>query len=149
MNLLRVDVKDSTLEKWVFSVLQDSGFKPTRVDDVIKLEGVGVGSGDSSVDLALNLVELEGLRVIEITSVLRSETMNFDRAVLVSTRGNMACLTAKFTPVELSDRSGHIVQASMILYADYLNEKELRAMIYLFIKEVDVIDNELVQLAER
>lgn len=146
MNLHRVDVKDSTLEKWVFSVLKDSGFKPSMIDDVITLEGVGVGSGDSSVDLSLNLVELEGLRVIEITSTLRTKSMTFERAILVSARGNLACLTAKFTPVELPDRSGHIVQASMVLYADYLNEKELRAMIYLFVKEVDVIDNELISL---
>ena len=149
MNLRRVDVKDSTMEKWVFSVLQDSGFKPKQVDDLIKLEGVGVGSDDSSVDLSLNLVELEGLRVIEVTSFLKTKAMMFERAVLVSTRGNAACLTAKFTPVEVLDRSGHLVQASMILFADYLNEKELRGMIYLFLKEVDEIDNELVELADR
>lgn len=149
MNLRRVDVQDSTMEKWVFSVLLDAGFKPILDGDVIKLEGVGVGSGDSSVDLTLNIVELEGLRVIEIASLLKTKAMTFDRAVLVSARGNIACLTAKFTPIEVLAETGHRVQASMVLYADYINEKELRSMIYLFIKEVDVIDNELVHLAER
>ena len=147
MNLHRVDVQDSTLEKWVFSVLDDAGFKPTLIEDVIKLEGVGVGSGDSSVDLTLNLVELEGLRVIEIISPLKTKIMSFERATLIATRGNLSCLTAKFTPVEVLEESGHQVHASMILYADHINEKELRAMIYLFIKEVDNIDNELVNLA--
>ena len=147
MNLRRLDIQDSSLEKWVFSVLQDAGFKPTQVNDVIKLEGVGVGSGDSSVDLTLNLVELEGLRIIEITSVLKTKVLLFDRAALIATRGNLACLTAKFTPIEVLQESGYQVQASMNLFADYLNEKELRGMIYLFIKEVDVIDNELVELA--
>lgn len=148
MNLHRVDVQDSTLEKWVFSVLHDAGFKPTQSEDVIKLEGVGVGSGDSSVDLSLNLVELEGLRVIEIISLLKTKNMSFERATLIATRGNLSCLTAKFTPIENLEKGGHLVQASMILYADYINEKELRAMIYLFIKEVDNIDNELVDLGK-
>jgi hypothetical protein len=40
------------------------------------------------------------------------------------------------------------VRAGLVLYADHLSKEELKAMLYLFIKEVDAIDNVLEEMLQ-
>jgi hypothetical protein len=146
MAIARNDISDPVFESEIYQYLQDFGFSPERKGDILHLTGVGVGSGDDSVDLSLNLVEMDGHRILEISSFLKGPGVSFDKAVIISAQGNLSCLTAKFTPVEQLPQGKHLVRAGIVLYADHLSGEELKSMLYLFIKEVDAIDNVLVDM---
>lgn len=146
MAIQRNDITDPAFEAEIFNHLVEFGFSPSRMGDVIHLSGVGVGSGDSSTDISINLVEMDGHRIIEITSYLKAPGVSFDKAVLISAQGNLSCLIAKFVPVEQIEKGSHLVRAGFALYADHLSGPELKSILYLFIKEVDAIDNNLVDM---
>jgi hypothetical protein len=146
MAIDRNDISDPAFELEIFQYLQDFGFTPQRRGDLVHLSGVGVGSGDDSVEIALNLVEMDGHRILEISSVLRAPGVSFEKAMTVSAQGNLSCMTAKFTPVENVEQGTHRVRAGQVLYADNLSGVELKAMLYLFIKEVDAVDNVLIDM---
>jgi hypothetical protein len=142
----RNDITDPAFEAEIFNYLVEFGFAPKRTGDVIQLSGVGVGSGDNSINISMNLVEMDGHRILEITSCLTAPGVSFEKATLVSAQGNLSCVIAKFVPVEQVERGIHLVRAGFALYADHLSGKELKSILYLFIKEVDAIDNYLVDL---
>ena len=146
MAIDRNDISDPAFELEIFQYLKDFGFTPQRRGDLVHLSGVGVGSGDDSVEIALNLVEMDGHRILEISSVLRAPGVSFEKAMTVSAQGNLSCMTAKFTPVENVEQGTHSVRAGQVLYADNLSGVELKAMLYLFIKEVDAVDNVLIDM---
>ena len=146
MAIQRNDITDPAFEAEVFNYLVEFGFSPDRTGDVIHLSGVGVGSGDSSTDISINLVEMDGHRILEITSFLKAPGVSFDKSVLISAQGNLSCLIAKFVPVEQVEKGSHLVRAGFALYADHLSGLELKSILYLFIKEVDAIDNYLVDM---
>jgi hypothetical protein len=142
----RNDISDPAFEAEIFNLLVDFGFSPERKGDVIHLSGVGVGSGDSSANISMNLVEMDGHRILEISSYLTAPCVSFDKATLISAQGNLSCLIAKFVPVEQIEKGTHLVRAGFVLYADHLSGQELKSILYLFIKEVDAIDNYLVDM---
>jgi len=146
MAIDRNDISDPAFELEIFQYLQNFGFTPERRGDLVHLSGVGVGSGDNSVDIALNLVEMDGHRILEVSSILRAPGVSFEKAMTISAQGNLSCVTAKFTPVENLVKGTHSVRAGQVLYADHLSGVELKAMLYLFIKEVDAVDNVLVDM---
>ena len=146
MAIERNDITDPAFEAEIFNFLVEFGFSPERNGDVIHLSGVGVGSGDNSVNININLVEMDGHRILEITSLLKAPGVSFEKATLISAQGNLSCLTAKFVPVEQIEKGTHLVRAGFVLYADHLSGKELKSILYLFIKEVDAIDNYLVDI---
>lgn len=146
MPIERVDIADDAFESQILVMLENSGFAPHRENDVIHLNGVGIGRGNASVDIQIDLVLMDGHRILEITAPLRMPSVNFDLASLMSTQGNIRCVIAKFKPVELLQTSSHTVHAIMTLYADHLSENELSRMLYLFIKEIDRVDDELVSM---
>jgi hypothetical protein len=148
MALERNDISDPAFETEIFNQLQEFGYSPERRGDIIELSGVDVGSGESSVNLALNLVEMDGHRILEFSTELKSPGVSFDQAVIVSAQGNLSCLTTKFTPIEHLDLGRHGVRAGLVLYADHLSKEELKAMLYLYIKEVDAIDNALEEMLQ-
>ena len=146
MPIERIDVADEAFESELLVMLEKSGFAPRRDKDVIHLNAVGIGHGNSSVDIEIDLVSMDGHRILEITAPLRMPSVNFDLASLMSTQGNIRCVIAKFKPVELLETNSHTVHAIMTLYADHLSENELSRMLYLFIKEIDRIDDELIEM---
>lgn len=146
MPIERIDITDHSFESEILVMLEHSGFAPRQVDDVIHLEGVGIGHGDSSVDIQIDLVSMDGHRILEIVAPLRMPLVDFELATLMCTQGNMSCLIAKFKPVEILESQTHIVHALFALYADHLSQDELTSMLYLFIKEVDGIDDELIAM---
>lgn len=129
------------------NMLKSRGFAPSKQQDRLHLKGLGVGEGDSSVDLSINLVELDGHRILEFTCIVPTPELTFDEAVLIAAHGNQSCLTVKFAPFENLDSSSHQVKASLVIFADGINENELSGMLYIFVKEVDAIDNELVRMS--
>jgi len=142
----RNDITDPVFEAEIFNFLIEFGFAPKRTGDVIHLSGVGVGSGDNSADININLVEMDGHRILEITSYLKAPGVSFEKATIIAAQGNLSCLIAKFVPVEQIENGTHLVRAGFVLYADHLSGQELKSILYLFIKEVDAIDNYLVDL---
>jgi hypothetical protein len=149
MPIERRDISDAQFEETLFQILVEHGFSPTRSGDLINLKGVGVDEGDHSVDLAINLVEMDAHRVLEFSCILATLPLSFDEAVLISAHGNQTCLTVKFAPVENLDQQLHQVKASMVVFADDLAKNELASMLYLFIKEVDAVDNQLIQMSSK
>jgi len=147
MPLLRHDISDPSLEESIMNMLKSRGFAPSKQQDRLHLKGLGVGEGDSSVDLNINLVELDGHRILEFTCMVPTPPLTFDEAVLIAAHGNQSCLTVKFVPFENLDSASHQVKASLVIFADGINENELSGMIYIFVKEVDAIDNELVRMS--
>lgn len=146
MAIERSDISDPAFEAEIYDHLVSFGFSPKKKGDVIQLSGVGVGSGDSSPDIVMNLVEMDGHRILEITSFLKAPGVSFEKATLIAAQGNLSCLTAKFVPIEQIEEGVHLVRAGMILYADFLSGPELKCMLYLFVKEVDAIDNILIDM---
>jgi hypothetical protein len=142
----RNDITDRAFEAEIFNHLVEFGFSPERNGDVIHLSGAGVGSGDSSANININLVEMDGHRILEITSFLKAPGVSFEKATIIAAQGNLSCLIAKFVPVEQIEKGTHLVRAGFVLYADHLSGQELKSILYLFIKEVDAIDNYLVDL---
>jgi hypothetical protein len=146
MPIERVDIVDEAFESQILVMLESSGFAPRREKNVIHLNAVGIGHGNSSVDIEIDLVSMDGHRILEITAPLRMPTVNFELASLMCTQGNIRCLIAKFKPIEFLDENTHTVHAIMTLYADHLSENELSRMLYLFIKELDKVDDELIEM---
>lgn len=146
MAIERNDITDPAFEAEIFNHLVEFGFSPERNGDVIHLSGVGVGSGDSSANININLVEMDGHRILEINSFLKAPGVSFEKATIIAAQGNLSCLIAKFVPVEQIEKGTHLVRAGFVLYADHLSGQELKSILYLFIKEVDAIDNYLVDL---
>ncbi len=146
MAIARNDVSDPVFEAKIFDYLVEFGFSPERKGDLIHLPGVGVGSGDSSTNIKINLVEMDGHRILEITCHLTAPGVSFEKATVAAAQGNLSCLIAKFVPVENIERGTHLVRAGFVLYADHLSGKELKSILYLFIKEVDAIDNYLIDM---
>lgn len=146
MAIERNDITDPAFEVEIFNFLVEFGFSPERNGDVIHLSGVGVGSGDNSANININLVEMDGHRILEITSQLKASGVSFEKATLIAAQGNLSCLIAKFVPVEQIEKGTHLVRAGFVLYADHLSGQELKSILYLFIKEVDAIDNYLIDM---
>ena len=128
----------------------EAGFDPYTRGDVIVVSGVGHQRGDRSVDLDIDLLEMDSLRILQFRSLLRTEPSDFDTASLACTRGNSASTIPKFDAIELfpdatnPHRFG--IQASFHLFADYRSRKEIRVMLMLYLKEHDDIDNELAEI---
>ena len=146
MAIERNDITDPAFEVEIFNFLVEFGFSPERNGDVIHLSGVGVGSGDNSANININLVEMDGHRILEITSLLKAPGVSFEKATLIAAQGNLSCLIVKFVPVEQIEKGTHLVRAGFVLYADHLAGQELKSILYLFIKEVDAIDNYLIDM---
>ena len=146
MAIERNDITDPAFEVEIFNFLVEFGFSPERHGDVIHLSGVEVGSGDNSANININLVEMDGHRILEITSLLKAPGVSFEKATLIAAQGNLSCLIAKFVPVEQVEKGTHLVRAGFVLYADHLSGQELKSILYLFVKEVDAIDNYLIDM---
>jgi hypothetical protein len=145
MPIERADIKDPTLEAFVLQILTDEGFSPRKSGDLILLEGAGVSTGDSSVSLHFNVVELDGHKIIELKSLIPTEDMDFEKAVLIAAFANQNSTTVKFRPKENLKRKTHQIEASIVIYADNLEHKEISSMLYIFLKEVDELDNKLIE----
>lgn len=139
-----------TLE-FVARALTHAGYAPTRHGHGLTLPNAGVGLHDNSIDLDVTVILIEGVRVVRLSSLLRSAPGTFDAACLASARGNGACMVAKFDVHELDNPPPGVtarfrVRASLSLFADHLSAEEFTKMTWLFLKETDAIDNELGDL---
>ena len=130
MTLAVTKIQDQAILKKVFEFLSESGFQPLISDQMLHLEGVGFA--DRSVDL-------------EFSADVSDSDSTFERVSLAVVRGNAKSHIARFLPVETDADHDHRfrVMATCHVYADYFSKEEISSMTYLFVKEVDEIDNEL------
>jgi hypothetical protein len=145
-----LNLQDPVFEQWVCDSLNRAGFNASLSGHLIHLEGVGVGSGDSSVDLQLDLLAMNEHRVLELSAVV-GQTLNFSDAALAVLQGNNDTHVVKFKSREVlkGENSEHEVVALTYLFADHLSENELSTMTWLFVREVDRVDNELREIMRR
>ena len=147
------NITDPAVEAEIFDTLTEAGFDPSLRGDVIVLSGVGHQGGDRSVDLEIDLLEMDSLRVLQFRSLLRTQPSHFDTASLACTRGNSASTIPKFDAIERTADAANPhrfgIQASFHLFADYRSREELRVMLILYLKEIDDIDNELAEITHR
>ena len=142
--------RDPVLDaEWV-AALVDGGFGPSIDGDIVHLSGVGVAHGDRSVDVAIQALDLDEHRVLEIRAPIRAQAATFEVAALAAVRGSGACHLAKFDveerPVDQGIPMTFGLVARFLLFAEHLSADELRVMLALFLKEVDEIDNELARI---
>jgi len=145
-----LSIEDPTLEKEVISTLLEAGFNPIVRGQVITLTGVGHHTGDQSVNMGIDLLEVDGFRILRFSSILTTPPANFEDACLACVRGDGASTIPKFDVQELvpDETSTHRfgIRASFHLFADHLSHEELRVMLILYLKEIDEIDNELAEM---
>ena len=143
MTLAVTKIQDQAILKKVFEFLSESGFQPLISDQMLHLEGVGFA--DRSVDLGIQILEIDGCRVLEFSADVSDSDSTFERVSLAVVRGNAKSHIARFLPVETDADHDHRfrVMATCHVYADYFSKEEISSMTYLFVKEVDEIDNEL------
>ena len=87
---------DPALDAEWLAALVDGGFDPSIHGEVVHLSGVGIAHGDRSVDIAIQVLDLDDDRVLEIRAPIRSEAAGFEVASLAAVRGSGACHLAKF-----------------------------------------------------
>ena len=131
--------------------LANAGFAVRRDGHALHVDGAGAGLDDHSIDLAIECADIDGVKVVRLSSILRSEPGSFEAASLAATRVNGAGTIPTFEVVELdgSVRDGLAlfrVRASFALYADHLSTDEFGRMTWLYLKEVDAVDNELAEI---
>ena len=151
MGVTVTPVLDPALITMVNRALTRAGFTVDHSDAVIRIQGAGVGEGDHSVDLTVDLIAIDEVSLVRLSSILRSQPTTFETASLAATRGNGACTIPKFDVVEIpetEEASCFVVRASLVLYADHVSEDEFARMTWLYLKEVDAIDNELIDLVK-
>lgn len=150
MGVTITPIDDANTRAFILESLQRAGYAPRVDGSVIHVEGAGVGLGDHSVDLKIDVVNIEDTRVVRLSSELPARA-TFEAAALAATRGNGACTVTKFDVTETSTdnlASRFTVRASLVLYADHLSEEEFTRMTWLYLRETDAIDNELVDVLE-
>jgi len=140
------EIIDEALLGKIVQFLTNSGFHPKLAGNSVVLKKVGFS--DQSVDLRIVISDIEGHRLISFISTVDKYKTSFERAVLAAAKGNSACSVAKFVIHELPLDHDHRFEltATTHLYADYLSEGELASMAFIFIKELDEIDNELKEI---
>lgn len=143
-------IEDIAIHGWLRSTLQNAGYGHTDIRHGIRLEGVVSQAGDRSVDLDIELLVVDEIKLVRFHSRLRSRGGTFQLAALAATRGNRATLVPRFEVEEevVEDHSLFHVSANLHLYADHLSQDEFIAMINLFLNEVDSVDNELISIIE-
>lgn len=106
-----------------------------------------VGYANKSVSMTISLIDVQGERLIEFESEL-AEPTTFEYAALGIYEGNLRCRVVSFSAVEVpaGEKSLFQIAARTHLYADYFSEDELVAMLKIYTRELDDIDDEIVKI---
>ena len=143
MKLKVKEIVDPPLIRRCEEALKGAGYNVSSHDNHVSVSEAGFA--DKSVDFTIRIVDLDGHRLLQFTSVLADSNESFERVALAVARGNMHCHTVSFSPVEQRNGTGEsfAVLAQTHIYADYFSDAELTSMVYLFTRELDDVDNEL------
>ena len=129
--------------------LSEAGYKPSVRDNSISIEKTGFT--DQTVNLEIRLLDIDGHRVLNFESIVSETASSFERASLALIQGNTACRIVKFTLNELPLDHEHRfeLRASTHIFANHFSKDEISSMTFLFLSELDEIDNQLREILER
>jgi hypothetical protein len=132
----------------VRNLISTSGFDLETHPDGLLLKQVGFSN--KSVSMSIKVIEVFDERLIEFESNILSEPTTFERSMLAIFHGNSKCRIAGFTAAETISESEHRFQviARAHLYADHFSTQELMAMLSIYLREVDAIDDDLRKIVE-
>jgi hypothetical protein len=108
-----------------------------------------VGYSNKSVDMSISLLDVYGESLVEFESKIADPT-DFEHAALAVYEGNFRCRVVSFSAIEIPAGQTSLFQivARSHLYADYFSDEEFLAMLKIFMKELDEIDDEVVKIAQ-
>jgi hypothetical protein len=143
------ELVEPSLFETLRSYLSDAGYQPKVLDSAIRIEKAGFT--DQTVDLEIKLFDIDGHRVIKFESIVSETASTFERASLALIQGNAACQIVKFTLHELPLEHDHRfeIRASTHIFADYFSSEEISSMTFLYLRELDEIDNQLREILSR
>lgn len=132
----------------VKNLISSSGFELESHPKGLVLKQVGFSN--KSVSMSIQVIEVFGERLIEFESQILSEPTTFERSMLASFHGNSKCRVAGFSATEVTGESSNKFQvtARAHLYAEYFSPQELSAMLGIYLREVDAIDDDLRKIVE-
>jgi hypothetical protein len=142
MSRIARETSSQLLER-VQALISSSGFELESLPEGLQLKQVGFSN--KSVSMTIQVIEVFDERLIEFESYILSKPTSFERSMLAIFHGNSKCRVAGFTAKEISGESNERFQvvARAHLYADYFSTEELTAMLGIYLREVDAIDDEL------
>lgn len=145
MNINSTETNSQLLER-VRGLISSSGFDLESNSNGLVLKQVGFTN--KSVSMSIKAIEVFGERLIEFESNILLEPTTFERAMLAIFHGNSKCRIAGFTAVESQGEAKNRfhVAARAHLYAEYFSTQELTAMLGIFLREVDAIDDDLREI---
>lgn len=109
-----------------------------------------VGYQNRSVDARVSIEEYEDVRLIKFESVIVEKPASFEKSLVGVFFGNSRSKVSSFHPREVlsQEGAGYQIVARTYLYADHYSDEELKSMLQIFVKEVDEIDDELLEIVE-
>jgi hypothetical protein len=139
---------NSQLLERVRGLISSSGFELESHPHGLMLKQVGFSN--KSVSMSIQVIEVFGERLIEFESQILSEPTTFERSMLAIFHGNSKCRVAGFSATEVDGESSNRFQvtARAHLYAEYFSAEELSAMLGIYLREVDAIDDDLRKIVE-
>lgn len=109
-----------------------------------------VGYQNRSVDVQISLEAHQDVRLIKFEALVVENPATFEKCLVGVFFGNSKSKISSFHPREVlsADGAGYQIVARTYLYADHYSDEELRSMLQIFIREVDEIDDELLDIVE-
>ena len=109
-----------------------------------------VGYQNRSVNARVSLEEYQDVRLIKFEAIVVSEKSSFESCLVGVFFGNSKSKISSFHPREIGEGSsiGYQIVARAHLYADYYSDQELKALLQIFVREVDEIDDELIAIVK-
>lgn len=132
----------------VKNLILSSGFDLDSHSNGLVLKQVGFSN--RSVSMRIHVIEVFGERLIEFESQILAEPTTFELSMLAIFHGNSKCRVAGFSATEITGEFSNRFQvtARSHLYAEYFSAQELSAMLGIYLREVDAIDDDLRKIVE-
>jgi len=139
-----IETNSELLER-VKGLISSSGFELDSDTSGGNLVLKQVGFANRSVSMTIKIIEVFAERLIEFESNILSAPTTFEHSMLAIFHGNSKCRIAGFTATESQGEAKNRFQvvARSHLYAEYFSTEELIAMLGIFLREVDAIDDDL------
>jgi len=142
---------DESERKRLATSIRSAGFSFTydEPNDTYRIDQVGYQN--RSVDARVSLEEYLDVRLIKFEATVVAEKSSFESCLVGVFFGNSKSKISSFHPREIVEgqSTGYQIVARSFLYADYYSDAELKALLQIFIKEVDEIDDELIAIVEK
>lgn len=109
-----------------------------------------VGYQNRSVNVQISLEAYQDVRLIKFEALVVRHPATFEKCLVGVFFGNSKSKVSSFHPREVlsEEGAGYQIVARTYLYADHYSYEELKSMLQIFVREVDEIDDELLDIVE-